>query len=830
MGVNTSVKYSAFPSDFATLEEKKQPKYGLEYVKAMYGLYLINFPVNNPVYLQYQINREFAEGIYNTDIYKSRLGISGDNSYLNLDYTSVDRIPTIVDNMVGKLTNKPWRFQCNPTDTVSRGKFDAKRAEMKADMFLRQHSDEIEKLTGIPLIPKGKFVPEDEDEKELHLQMNFKLDEAEAMELALKWVFDNNNFNSESVPLIYRDLITDKKACIVRYYDANKNIKVMRWDHMKLIHPPSTFENFNDIPYVGLLPTYTIGAISKMNTNFTDEQLYDIAKNNAGNNNNSIWDVSWGTNYAQYAQYCGGGVGNFAYRQFQNFNINVVNFFFLSPVNDITAVKTSETGKLRVENKKEGYVVNPKEKTFGEETATTEVINRKKLVRFEGFWIPNTDLMWGYEMTKNEDRDVVFGGYSPETELPTKIIMPNMFGMRNKSDVQRMIPLQKQLMLAWLKLQQFLIKAMPPGLAVNQNALLEIVGAAGEGKPLPTDWTKLYQQTGSFIFTDKDASGMPINIPFKELEGGIGSAFQQFMVVMDYTIAKMNEVVGYNTAVDASSPKADMLVGVQQMATQSTYDCMRPKYLAATNLIEGTGKRVGLMIQDCLRLGNDNFKNALIEAIGQANVDALVMGRDVPFSSSAISCEIQPDEKELADLEVLIQLGIQGGMLTPSDVLRVRQQLKTNVKLAGQLLVFLENKNTKEKAKQQSSAIQENASVQQQSVQVSSQMRQQELQLENQAKIELMQFEYQLKSGLSQQEHQQIMQEIAGKNIGIADQARINAGRAVEVQSISTTGKLEEAHIAKDKAVEKAQIDHGSKLGQIALKGAIEPKKEAANK
>ena len=830
MAVDTSVKYSAFPSDFATLEEKKLPKYGLEYVKAMHSLHLINYPANNPIMLQYITNREFAEGIYNTDIYKSRLGLLGDSSYLNLDYSSIDRIPTIVDNMVGKLTNKPWRFQCNPTDTVSRGKFDAKRAEMKADMFLKKHSDETEKLTGIPLIPKGKFVPEDEDEKELHLQMNFKLDEAEAMELALKWVFDNNNFNSESVPLIYRDLITDKKACIVRYYDANKNIKVMRWDHLKLIHPQSTFEDFHDIPYVGLLPSYTIGAIAKMNTKFTDAQLYEIAKNNAGKNNNSIWNDSWGTNYEMYSQQYNGVAGNYAYNQFQNFTVNVVNFFFLTPVNDVKAVKTSETGKLRVESKKEGYVADTKEKTFGEKTVSIDVINKKKLVRFEGFWIPDTDLMWGYEMTKNEDRDVIPGGYSPETELPTKIIMPNKLGNRNKSDVARMIPLQKQLMLAWLKLQQFLIKAMPPGLAVNQNALLEIVGAAGEGKPLPTDWTKLYQQTGSFIFTDKDAAGMPINIPFKELEGGIGAAFQQFMVVMDYTIAKMNEVVGYNTAVDASSPKADMLVGVQQMATQSTYDCMRPKYLAATNLIEGAGKRVGLMIQDCLRLGNEDFKNALIEAIGQSNVDVLVMGREVPFSSAAISLEIQPDDKELADLEILIQLGIQNGTLTTSDVFRVRQQLKTNVKLAGQLLVFLENKNLKDKMKQQSAAIQETSVAQQQSAQVTSQMRQQELQMEAQIKKDLMAFEYQLKGGLSEQEHVQSMQEIAATNIGIENQANINAGRSVEVQSISTQGKLEEAHIAKQGTVDKANIDHNSKLGQIALKSAVEPKKETAKK
>lgn len=826
MAVDLKAKYNSFPSDFESLEAKKTSRFGLEYVKAMHSLYVLNNPINNPQMLQYFTNREFAEGTYSTNIYKSRMGMEGDTSFLNLDYTAICRIPTIVDNMVGKLTNKPWRFQCNPTDTVSRSKFDDKRDEMRADMFLKQHSDEVEKITGIPLIPKGKFVPEDEDEKELHLQMNFKLDEAEAMELALKWVFDNNNFEKESVPKIYRDLITDKKTAIYRYYDENKNIRVKRWDHMKLIVPNSTEEDFKDIPYVGLFPTYTIGDLAKMNAGLTDEQLYDIAKSHAGTNNNAPWNTDWYSTYQAYS----GNYGAVASRQFQNFNINVVNFYFLTPVNTVKAVKKSVSGRVRVESKKGDYVPDTKEKTFGEQTENVDVIRKKKIVRFEGFWIPGTDIMWDYKMSENDDRDPIPGGYSPDTELPIKIIMPNMMGMKNKSDVQRMIPLEKQLMLAWLKLQQFLIEAMPPGMAINQNALLEVVSGAGAGKSLPTDWTKLYKQTGNIIFTDRDSSGNAINIPFKELKGGIGSAFKDFMFVMDYCIGKMNEVVGYNTAVDASSPKTDVLVGTQEMAQQSTYDCMRPKYMAATNLIEGTGKRVGLMIQDCLRLGNEPFRLALAEAIGQSNVDVLTQGREVPFSSAAISVEIQPDDYEMQQINNHIELGIANKTLTSSDALRIRQQLKTNVKLAGQLMVFLEKKNAKEAMKQQSSVIQENAAAQQQSAQITSQMKQSELQAEHAFKIELLKLESELKGGLSSQEHIQKMQEIGGVNSGLIQAAQVGAGKAIAVQEISTAGKLEEAHVKKETVLEKSKTDHESKLNQTAFEIAATPKKETAKK
>jgi len=811
MATDVSEKFSPFPSDFESLEQKKTDRYGLEYVEAIYSLNILNYPVNNPQYLEYINNRQFAEGTYSTNIYKSRVGLDTDTSYLNLDFSSINRIPTIINNMVGKAINKPFRFQCNPLDTVSRIKVDEKRAEMKADMFLKQKSEQSEQLTGQPLVSKSKFVPEDNEEAELHMQMNFKLEEAEAMELALKWVFDSNSFEADALPAIYRDMFTDKKTVLFRYYDSNKNIRIKRWDHLKVVHPYSSFDDFHDIPYQGFLDTYTIGEIAKMNPKFTDEDLYDIARDNAGMNGNLMWNADW---YLQYSYY-NNSFGPIAYRMFQNFKVAVVNFYFLSPIHDVKAVKKSVTGKLRVEDKKADYVpVKEKEKTFGEETESIDVINKRKIARFEGFWIPNTKKIWEYKRTENEDRDIVNGAYSPETELPGRIIMPNQLGMLNKSAVSLMKPLEKQMMLAWLKLQQFLIKAMPPGLAINQNALLEVVNGQGEGKALPTDWTKLYQQTGNIIFSDTDGSGRIINgKPFEELQGGISAKFTEFFSVMDYCINKMNEVVGYNTAVDGSSPKADALVGVNQQAIQATYDCLRPIYNDVNKrLIEPTAKRVALMIQDSLRLGNEDFKKALTDAIGKKNVDVLIEGRDMPLASSAISVELQPDEQEMADINMLIQLGIQNQTLNPSDVLRVRQQLKTNIKLAGQLLVYLEKKNAKDKEKAAQALSETNGQVQIASAKAASEMKLQEIQSEVQLKGELLKLEYQLKGELSSQEHIQLMEEIAGKNIGIENVANINVGKAVEVQKISTQGKLIESQVAANSKVEAAHLTHQSNI------------------
>jgi hypothetical protein len=402
--------------------------------------------------------------------------------------------------------------------------------------------------------------------------------------------------------------------------------------------------------------------------------------------------------------------------------------------------------------------------------------------------------------------------------------------MLNKSFVERIIPLEKQLMLAWLKLQQFMIEAMPPGMAINVNALLDVVQGAGNGKALPTDWTKLYKQTGNIVFSDRDAAGNPINIPFKELQGGMSTAFEQFMRVQDYCIAKMNEVVGYNTAVDASSPKTDVLVGTQQMAQQATYDCLRPIYNDGINLIEGTFKRVALMIQDCLRLGNEGFKEALVDAIGQANVDVLTMGRDLPFSSSAISIEIQPDEQEMAEINQLIQLGIKNQTLNTSDVLRVRQQLKTNPKLAGQLLSWLEKKNAKQKQKDAIEMSQQNGQVQMQSAQAASQAQAQLDQVLTQNKIQVIDFQFQreMEKIKLEKEYELKIQEL--KNTGSETVAAINTTGKENVQKTMNDGKVAVEHIKHESGMQKEHIKHESALSQMALEAAITPKPESAKK
>lgn len=834
---STAKQTSAFPSDQATKAEKLSTKYGLEYFKAAWNIYSLATPLNNPQTLQYLLNRQFGQGTYSTDFVRQRLGLEGDLSYLNLDLTSINRIATIRDNMVGKLIDKQWRLQCNPTDATSKTKYDAYRKKIEANMFLAQHSAPVEQLTGMSLVPKGEFTPKDDEEKQLHLQMDYKMDAATAMEIALEYVFDNSDFVKEDIELIYGDLIDCNKTAIYRYYDDNYNIKVKRWDHLKVITPYSTKPNFSDIPYQGLLHTFTIGDIAVMNPSFTDEELYKIAMAYAGNAyGNPLWDMTlWFNSYSQFS--LSGGI---ALRQFHNFNIVVTKFYFKTPMVTTVVGKVSNTGRLKTEYKSESYTSDK----------GIETVKNKKLYRMEGWWIPNTDYIWDYGMSKNLERD---GSYNPDCELPCKIIAPNLMAMKNKSLVERMIPLEKQFLLAWAKLQQFLIKAMPPGIAINQTALLDVVQGMGEGKIKPTEWMKMFEQTGSFVFNGVDENGVQLNKPFEVMPGGISPAFEQFMRVQDYCINKMNEVVGYNTAVDASSPTPDAAVGTNKMAMQATYNCMRPLYNAGVLLIEGTAKRVALMIQDCLRLDDTGTqRQKWVDAIGEENVSVLEMGAETPFCASAIEIEIMPDEDEQAYINNLINLGIQNNTLETGQVLRVRQQLKTNVKLAGQLLSFFESKNKKDAQDKAMQLQQQNGQVQIQSAQAASQSQAQLDAILTENKIKIINAQLNADLQVKQFESQANLQLQDKKNLSAETVAVIGAHGKVDVQSeankakviqaqVTSETKIADTHLithskevqqSKDHAhvIQKALLEHESGLHTEAFKSAIQPKKEPDKK
>ncbi len=471
-----------------------------------------------------------------------------------------------------------------------------------------------------------------------------------------------------------------------------------------------------------------------------------------------------------------------------------MDFYFISQNTEVRVKKKNSKGGFFFEKKNEMY--------RGDNTDQKEVITKRCAYVYGGKWCIGTKYVWGYGMLPNQEREKYpDGSYSPKAALPIFITAPGIYDMENKSIVEKLRTFEDLWQLAHQKLQQTIIKIAPPGVKFDVRGLDGII-LNGDKNATPLEVLKMYQQTGSFPFSSIDADGNIINSSVIEpIQNNIGSILQEYIGVQQHYMRMMDDII------DVSNPNANSLVGVEKISVTTTQNALKPIYTASSTLILRSKKRIALMVQDSIEHNYEGFTSAL----GSECTDVLKMGKDLPLSTFGLELEVLPDDEEKLQIEFDIKLGLQpGGGLFLDDAYRIRQELKSDTKKAIQLMVMLIKKNKDDAQAAKNADIENNGKVQMQSTQIASQMKQQELQLEAQTKIQALQAEYDLKSKLSAQEHQQKMEEIAGSNVGMENVANINAGKSVSVQSISTEGKLQEAHVRHETAIQKEKIIHES--------------------
>lgn len=691
---------TVFPDEFATKEEKAKKPYGLQYARAIWSEHVKNITTFNDQAEIWRDNRRYAEGLQSVDKYQNQLSMAdGDLSWLTLDFSPVNRIAALVDIIEGKIMNQLYKVQCNPIDFFSKTKEEEDRDKLYAAMFLKKNAGDLEKLTGLPMYPRNMRIPANDQEAELYMKMNYRQACSVAMEQALSFVFMNNDFDQVTRKKIIRDLIVNKRAAIHRYYDADNNICVKYVDHAKVITPYSEHDDFRNIPYIAVIENMPLKDIAEMTDEFDDKYLEEIAKRYEGKEGNPMLNGMSNS----YEGYYNSNMG--VVRPYMNFNIPVLSFYFLS-ISKENRVKRTSGNKVYWNKVKEG--ANPKSKD-------KQLFTKNVQWLYEGKWIIGSDKVFNYKQAKNVPREKApgeKGGYSPKAELPIHMIAPNIYDMQNKSLVERAKPHEDQANITGLKIQQHVINAKPPGMYINIQALSGIFLGQGKEAATPEDIYKMYSQTGSVIGSDVREDGSLINgRPFEFLENGIGKDFALLVNHFREQMNIINDVIGFNSAVDASSPDAEAVVGAAKMAIQATNNALRPLYQAHLLLIERVSKSLTIMIQDSIKFNYDAFTRA----IGAQATETINYGKKLALHQFAIKIEVLPDEEERMDLLNDLAIAQQNQTLKPSQVIMIKQQAKTNVKLAAQLMVYLEEKNAEEAMAQKRQEIEYNGQVQVQS-------------------------------------------------------------------------------------------------------------------
>ena len=765
-------KLNGYPSPLATNEEKATKEYGLEYFKNMY----YEWHNNGDVYfrdrkMRYNRNRSYAEGNQDVGKYKDLLDAQGDSSYLNIDWSPVSIVPKFVDVIVNGMVNQEYDVKAESIDPIAAKERMERKKRLYGEMLTKDFVQDLEDKSGTQLTSKG-FSPENSEEIDMFMALNYKQNVEIALEKAIEYTLNINDYDQVKRHMI-RDLVVLGLCAAKTEISKTEGVKIRHVDPANLITSFSAKPDFKNIRHAGEIYSITIADLRiQAGDEFSEEDYVKIAREYAGKNNNPA-------NYGTQPYYDN---GNETY-DYDKFSVNILDAEFI----------TSHSLKYeKKENKHGGYSVNKKSSNYKppkNSKTKREDIGQTVKVIYKGKYIVGTDYVFNYNMMKDMPRPK---SNLSETKLSYIVYQPNLYKMKSRSLVDRMIPFADQIQLAHLKIQHVLAKARPKGAAFEIGSL-ENVSKGDGGTFTPMELQEIYDQTGNIYYRRIDDEGqMTGAMPIQELENGIGRDFGTLINVYNHNMQMIRDVTGVNEARDASKPSSEALVGVQKLSLLASNNATRDINDAYLNVTTRVSQSITIRMQDLV-----NFKGLhkmYTNVIGDTSMHSIDMMKKLSIHEFGITLDVAPNEEEKQMMEQNIQASLAQKELRLEDAIMIRSI--RNIKMANQMLILRRTKYQQEQQEQAQQASQQNAELQQQAAQQAAQLKQQEMQAEmqmEQAKIqakiqgelELKKAEYELKEEFEQSQHERRLREIKLGNIGKEGAANVQGGVRKEVQQQS---------------------------------------------
>jgi hypothetical protein len=201
------MKYHGFPNVLASESEKGTKKYGLAFFRSMYREWAgEDGGLLDQRTTRFETARKFAGGYQDPDQYRDLIAVSGDMSYMNLDWSIVPIIPKFVDLVVNSITNYEYSIKARAIDPVAQDQKKKKEMELKTKLVSKNFLLNLQEMSGVPMIGENEFLPESEDEIELYMELGYKQAAEIAIEQGLALAMDINDWN-ELAKRVVRDLV-----------------------------------------------------------------------------------------------------------------------------------------------------------------------------------------------------------------------------------------------------------------------------------------------------------------------------------------------------------------------------------------------------------------------------------------------------------------------------------------------------------------------------------------------------------------------------------------------------------------------------------------------
>ena len=673
-----------FPSQAVSSGEKASSAYGLSIAKAIESEWFKRDSGSTKYYANrdnFHRLRLYARGEQSIQKYKDELSINGDLSYLNLDWKPVPIIPKFVDIVVNGIQERTYGIKAYSQDPASVQKRTEYMESILKDMRTADFNNAAYEEFGINLYENDPAtLPENEEELQLHMQLNYKDSIEIAEEEAINNVFDHNKYELIKKRLDY-DIAVVGMAAVKNEYTNSEGINIKYVDPSDLVHSYTDSPYFDDIYYVGEIRRVSVVDLKKQYPELTEEDIKKHIENQGSST--KLYNKAYQTADSEDNAY--------AY---------VLYFEYKTYRDQVHKVKETSTGAEKSIKKDDTF--NPPK----DERSRFKKVNRTIEVIYCGAKIVGSEKMLSWQLAENMTRPK---SNTVKAQFSYNIVAPRMYKGKVESLVSRMTTFADMIQLTHLKLQQVLSRMVPDGVYLDADGIAEIDLGNGTNYNAQ-EALNMYFQTGSVIGRSMTQDGEFNNgrIPVQELQSsGAQAKISSLINSYNYYLQMIRDVTGLNEARDGSTPDKNALVGLQKIAAANSNTATRHILQSGLYLTLKTAEAISLRVSDVLEFGPT--KESFIQSIGKYNVATLSEMSKLQLHDFGIFLELSPDEEEKQLLENNIQMSLQKDQINLEDAIDIRE-IK-NLKLANQYLKL----RRKQKFEQDRAIQQENIQMQTQS-------------------------------------------------------------------------------------------------------------------
>ena len=647
---------SAFPDQVVPEEEKKSREYGLQVAQAIEHEWFRNSSGQNRFISNFQnFNRLrlYARGEQPVQKYKNELAINGDLSYLNLDWKPVPILSKFVDIVVNGMTDKGYEIKSYATDPFATKQRTNYAANALRDIQNSAEIQQLNELTGRNFYSSAdpESLPEDQNELDLYMQLNYKQSIEIAEEEAINNILDYNKYDEIKKRLAY-DLTVLGMGCVKTDFNLSEGITVDYVNPANIVYSYTDDPNFEDIYYVGEVKNMSLSEVKRQFPWLTDSDLEEIQK--YPGRNSYVENTWWGQETQDQVQ-----VLYFEYKTYQD---------------QVFKIKQTEQGLEKTLEKPDTFNP-PQNDNFERVSRAIEVLYCGAKVLGLG----GNLLKW--ELSENMTRPY---GDTTKVNMNYIITAPRMYQGRINSIVEKSIGFADMIQLTHLKLQQVLSKMVPDGVYLDVDGLAEVDLGNGTNYN-PAEALNMYFQTGSIVGRSLTQHG-ELNrgkVPVQELQTSNGMGKIQSMIqTYQYYLQMIRDVTGLNEARDGSTPAKDSLVGLQKLAAANSNTATKHILQSLMYLTVRTCENISLRISDMLQF--PLTQQSLMTSINTFNTHTLKEIEKLSLHDFGIFLELEPEEEDKANLEQNIQMALQQQNISLEDAIDLRE-IK-NIKLANQSL------------------------------------------------------------------------------------------------------------------------------------------------